>query len=777
MPITPIANRAAEFTTSVSPSSAIFKKPIENSEIYASTSPGLSGGKSAATLNPDILSSFFSDETDLCRIPAEPDPFDKVTLRFRTQKGSVSRVSLYIFGQDLDIEQNPADAQDSEINKLEESADSYSTIQMGLSENDEYFDWYSALIRIKDIEVSYCFLIETSEGSFIYDKTGLHTTPCPDKSFAFRFTPGFHVPEWTKGAVQYQIFTDRFRNGNPGNDVRDNEYYYINGHSRHAKDWAAPLNDRDIRTFFGGDLQGVMEKLDYLQDLGVEAIYFNPLFVSPSSHKYDIQDYDHIDPHFAVIEEDLDHPMETWERHNGFAAGYITRTTSLVNLEKSNEYFAGLCREMHRRGMKVILDGVFNHCGSFNKWMDREGIYLSRPGFDKGAYQDKGSPYRSYFRFSDDTAPARIVSSTSGIASMTSSASCEYEGWWGHNTLPKLNYDDSPELTEEILRIAEKWASPPYSIDAWRLDVAADLGHTPEFNHRFWQEFRKRVKAVNPDILIIAEHYGDPSSWLHGDQWDTVMNYDAFMDPVGFFLTGMEKHSDWRRDDLYRNGKAFFDTMAKNMAKFQRPSLDCAMNELSNHDHSRFLTRTNRKSGRLADLGPDAAGEGTDRGVFMQAVVMQMTWPGAPTIYYGDETGMVGWTDPDNRRTYPWGSEDRELIALHKYLTGLRKSFPELKTGSFKPMFADDGIVSYARFSSGASGYRAVFTVVNNSDSIKRITLRARDSGISDGSHVTRRLLTYDKGFLPVSVGIGVVDDGNIIVELPAGTSAIYTAG
>ena len=233
-------------------------------------------------------------------------------------------------------------------------------------------------------------------------------------------------------------------------------------------------------------MQGIIDKLDYLQDLGIEVLYLNPIFVSPSSHKYDCQDYEHIDPHFGVITDDMDHVMQAWEKHNGYAPKYIRRVTSMENLEKSDELFAVLCQELHRRGMRIILDGVFNHCGSFNKWMDHEGIYLGKAGFQPGAYQSIHSPYRSYFHFND---------SSNGRSPM-------YEGWWGYSTLPKLNYEGSPELCEEIYKIAEKWLSPPYCIDGWRLDVAADLGHSSEFNHRFWTTFRERVKAVNPDALI-----------------------------------------------------------------------------------------------------------------------------------------------------------------------------------------------------------------------------------------------------------------------------------
>lgn len=429
--------------------------------------------------------------------------------------------------------------------------------------------------------------------------------------------------------------------------------------------------------------------------------------------------------------------------------------TSVENLEKSDALFASLCQEMHSRGMKIILDGVFNHCGSFNKWMDREGIYLGKPGYELGAYQDVSSPYRSFFRYSGRGGESRYA---------------DYEGWWGHVTLPKLNYEASPKLKEEIFRIAEKWASPPYSIDGWRLDVAADLGHSLEFNHEFWREFRARLKKANPELLIIAEHYGDPSPWLHGDQWDTVMNYDAFMEPVTYFLTGMEKHSDSRRDDLYRNGSEFFRMLLENSARFQHPSLCCAMNELSNHDHSRFLTRTNRSVGRLSSEGSAAAGENVSRAVFMQAVAVQMTLPGSPTIYYGDEAGLTGWTDPDSRRTYPWGHEDEELIALHRAFAGVRNRCLELREGSFKPLLGEDGVIAYARFSSG----HCSILICNASEAEKSITLRVADAGIKNGESLSRVIMTSPAGFTLTSESTAPASGGSISFTVPAEASVVY---
>ncbi len=266
-------------------------------------------------------------------------------------------------------------------------------------------------------------------------------------------------------------------------------------------------------------------------------------------------------------------------------------------------------------------------------------------------------------------------------------------------------------MVEEILRIARKWVSPPFNADGWRLDVAADLGHSSEYNHFFWRKFREAVKEANPNAIILAEHYGDPCSWLEGGEWDTVMNYDAFMEPITWFLTGMEKHSDEYRGDLLGNARSFFDAMSHHMSRFTAQSMMVAMNELSNHDHSRFLTRTNHRVGRTAYAGPEAASEGINVAVFRSAVVIQMTWVGAPTIYYGDEAGVCGWTDPDNRRTYPWGKEDLELIEFHRQIIRIHKENPALMKGSYHPLIIGNQCLAYGRF----KGTNRIAVAVNNS--------------------------------------------------------------
>lgn len=645
--------------------------------------------------------ALFSDESSEYRIPAEPEINQPVTIRFRTAAGDVDHVWLIHRGVRL---------------KMEKSF-SYGV-----------FDYYSLTIPLRESRYAYYFKIVKGEQVCYYTKVGVSDEPYLE--CRFWILPGMKTPQWAKGAVFYQIFTDRFCNGDPTNDVVNDEYAYIDGcHVKKIDDWYQPPSSMDVRNFYGGDLKGILDKLDYLQDLGVEALYLNPIFVSPSNHKYDIQDYDNVDPHLGVILEDCDGVLEEDETaaDNRQSDKYIRRVTTERNLKASNELFARLTEEAHLRGMFVVIDGVFNHCGSFNKWMDRERIYEGQEGYAPGAYVSADSPYRDFFQFYEDQWPYNAA----------------YDGWWSHDTLPKLNYEQSANLADYIMGIARKWVSPPYSADGWRLDVAADLGHSEEYNHRFWREFRRNVKKANPEAVIIAEHYGSPVAWLQGGEWDTVMNYDAFMEPVSWFLTGMEKHSDHYEEGLLNNAEAFFHAMVWNMNAFHQSSLLTAMNELSNHDHSRFLTRTNHKVGRLGDLTSEEADEDVNLGVFREAVMIQMTWPGAPTIYYGDEAGLCGFTDPDNRRTYPWGRENHELIEFHRSLIYIRKNNEALRTGSWKPLTAEYGVIAYGRF----VGENILIVALNNNASEKTVKIPVWEVGVEDGDEMERLMLTDENGY------------------------------
>ena len=445
-----------------------------------------------------------------------------------------------------------------------------------------------------------------------------------------------------------------------------------------------------------------------------------------------------------MILEDADGLVCPEDTDNDRAHKYMTRTADEQNLEASDAFFARLIEEAHKRGIRVLVDGVFNHCGSFNKWLDRELIYESADGYEVGAFVSPKSPYRNYFLFH-----------RTGENEWPGNGS--YDGWWGHDTLPKLNYEDSKELEEYVLGIAKKWVSPPYNVDGWRLDVAADLGRSNEYNHEFWKKFRKAVKEANPHALILAEHYGDPSDWLQGDEWDSVMNYDAFMEPVTWFLTGMEKHSDEYRGDLLGNADNFVNAMKHHMANMMTPSLQTAMNQLSNHDHSRFLTRTNHKVGRVGQLGSRAAEEGVSLAVMREAIIMQMTWPGAPTLYYGDEAGLCGFTDPDNRRTYPWGREKRDLINFYREMIQIHRKSLALRKGSIKMLKAEPDLLAYGRF----WGNEQIVVIINNSDHLKEVRVPVWQAEVAEGHNMARVMYSYEDGYIGEFEEY-IVKEGNI---------------
>ena len=665
--------------------------------------------------------ALFCDGTGGYVIPPEPKCNQTVTLRFRTAKDDVQRVRLITGVGGYEMEK---------------------------AETKGEFDYYTIDWKLNEEAFSYCFEIWDGETVCYYNQCG--TAGEIVEFYNFVIVPGFSTPDWAKGAVMYQIYTDRFYNGDPSNDVETNEYYYIGGYSSRVKDWGKYPATMGVREFYGGDIRGVMEKLDYLQDLGVEVLYFNPLFVSPSNHKYDIQDYDYIDPHYGVIVADGGEVLPEGETDNAKATKYQKRTTDIRNLEASNQLFIEFVEELHRRGMKIILDGVFNHCGSFNKWMDRERIYEDQEGYEPGAFVSPDSPFRSYFRFFRENAedwPYNV----------------HYDGWWGHDTLPKLNYEESVKLENYILYIGRKWVSPPYNVDGWRLDVAADLGRSNDYNHEFWKKFRIAVKDANPNAIILAEHYGDPGSWLQGDEWDTVMNYDAFMEPFTWFLTGMEKHSDEMRMELLGNGDNLVGAITHHMSNMLTPSLQTAMNELSNHDHSRFLTRTNHMVGRVETLGSKAAEEYVNPAVMREAVAIQMTWVGAPTIYYGDEAGVCGFTDPDNRRTYPWGKEDQELLGFHKEMIRIHKDHPALHTGSLNILAWKENIFSFARFNQEEQ----IVVIINNRSELAEVTVPVWRAEVPVKGRMKRLMYSYEDGYTTAYEEY-LVQDGEVVVNMGA---------
>ena len=654
-------------------------------------------------INEDAV---FSDETENYLCPFEPDENDEVKIRLRVGSGEADEVYFFSDGEGT---------------------------PMSLEKTKDMFDFYFLIVPPEENNKSYAFKIVSGTEEYFFNKYGLSRNL--DEKGNFIINRHYKTPDWAKGAVGYQIFTDRFYNGDSTNDVVDEEYGYLGRKAKAVKEWSTLPQNSDVSNFYGGDIQGVIDKLDYLEELGIEMIYFNPLFVSPSNHKYDIQDYEHIDPHYGKIIADTNDPDKL----------YMVRTASEENLEASDYLFAELVEQAHKRGIKVIIDGVFNHCGSFNKWVGKVKIYEKAGGYEKGAYGWEDSPYHDFFKWLGGQWPDNE----------------EYDSWWGHKNHPKLNYEQSEKLFEYIMYIAVKWITPPFNADGWRIDVAADLGFSTDYNHKFWKEFRKRVKKANPEAIIIAEHYGDAFDWLEGDEWDTVMNYDAFMEPVSWFFTGMEKHSDGFDGGKFRNGKEFEYSMNANTIRLGTHALLIGMNELSNHDHSRFLTRTNMKVGRLSALGGEAAGEGVNIGIMKEAVAFQFIWPGLPTLYYGDEAGLAGWTDPDNRRTFPWGNENLELLNFHKEVIKIRKNFPVLRNGSCRFIYSDYGIAAVTRFDDSIQ----ITAVFNNCDEDKTISLPIWLSGAdTQGSAVS--ILESERDSFNTEAKTYKIHDGNIEITI-----------
>ena len=446
------------------------------------------------------------------------------------------------------------------------------------------------------------------------------------------------TPAWFKDAVMYQIFPDRYYNGQPGQQV-----LAAKKESVIHSDWGnTPYYIRDVDTkeivaydFFGGNLAGIIAKLSYLAELGINVIYLNPVFEAASNHRYDTGDYHKIDPVLG-----------------------------------NNEVFAELCARAGSLGISVILDGVFSHTGSDSRYFNKYGSY---PG--PGAYQSVQSPFYPWYRFS------RFPD--------------QYESWWGIDTLPNVE-ENEPSYINFVINnedsVLHYWLKQ--GIKGWRLDVVDEL---PE---AFVRAFAKTLKTADPDAVLIGEVWEDAShkisygvlrKYLCGDELDSVMNY-PFRRILLDFILGRTTAGLTHRllMSIYEN--------------YPREHFYALMNLLGSHDVERILTLLGEAP---ASESLPAIGQAKHRLSPSQRrlavarlkllVIWQMTFPGVPSIYYGDEAGVEGYKDPFNRRTYPWGGEDQELLEWHKRLVGLRHRYPVFKTGEWLPLYADGDVYGYVR--------------------------------------------------------------------------------
>ena len=423
------------------------------------------------------------------------------------------------------------------------------------------------------------------------------------------------IPAWVSEAVFYQIFPDRFaRSGQVSQP-------------RHLEPWDSPPT---VYGFKGGDLVGVADRLDYLADLGVTALYLNPIFQSGANHRYHTYDYFRVDP--------------------------------ILGGETA---FRRLLDAAHARGIRVILDGVFNHTG--------RGFYQFHHTLENGL----ASPYLDWFYFDEE----RLRAGTPIVAYPAhpvrdSLAELGYRAWWDLPALPKLN-TGTPAVRQFILDVARHWLE--FGADGWRLDVPQEID-----DDDFWREFRRVVKGVNPEAYIVGEIWGDATRWLQGDMFDAVMNYPFSRAALGF--CGGEHLDTSHRPGGYElrplDGPQFADAVEAMLARYSWDVSLAQLNLIGSHDTPRFLTLVRG-----------------DRDALKLAVLLQMTFVGAPCIYYGDEIGMSGGPDPDCRRAFPWDSAawDADLHAHYRRCIALRRAHPALRRGEFVALYAAGAVYAFLR--------------------------------------------------------------------------------
>ncbi|AGC67978.1 maltodextrin glucosidase MalZ [Thermoclostridium stercorarium subsp. stercorarium DSM 8532] len=544
-------------------------------------------------------------------------------------------------------------------------------IKMEEIEEKGIFKYYGCEIKVSQPEIHYHFLIGTDSETYYYTQLGL-TDYSPAEEYDFRIIADYECPEWVKKSVFYHIFPDRFHNGNPENDVKDNEYFF-DGHPTIKKKWnekPCEYEEGFCLDFFGGDLEGIREKIPYLKELGVNALYINPIFRAATNHKYDCIDYFNVDPHFG-----------------------------------GNEALVSLSEELHRNGMKIILDVSINHTGTAHKWFNKDGEFFPKT---VGAYNNPDSEEREFYYFDNKN---------------------NYHAWFGVKTLPTLNYR-SQKLRDIIYRaensVVRKWLKPPYNIDGWRFDVGFCMARMDEYqmHQEVWREIRKSIKEVNPRAYIVGEHMTDSMEFLRGDMWDACMNYFGFGFPVRWFA-GENSHFDQRVKAFgLKASRCTAERLAnmfmQNLARLPYQMALVQYNMYDSHD----ISRLHNHSGISYE---------TRRGV----IIMQFTFPGAPAIYYGDEISINGTTQSVEGCRYPmvWDEElhDKNCLEFHKVLCQLKQREKALQSGGFKILYAKGYVISYARF----TDTKAYIVVCSQEDKAVNVDIPAVYIGVTDSSKIT----------------------------------------
>ncbi|WEK56286.1 MAG: glycoside hydrolase family 13 protein [Candidatus Cohnella colombiensis] len=516
-----------------------------------------------------------------------------IHIRLRTKRNDVKQVTLF-YGD-----------------KYNWSVIGTQNTPMKIFAQDELFDYWLVAIEPEFRRLKYGFKLQSKDETLWFDEQGIHETEPSSYNLFFEFpfinpVDVFTIPAWVKDAVFYQIFPERFANGDPS----------INPDN--VEEWGGeptPYN------FFGGDLQGVIDHLDYLEQLGINAIYFNPLFEAPTNHKYDTVDYMKVDPQFGT-----------------------------------NEKLKQLVDACHARGIRVVLDAVFNHSGKH--W----------PPFVDVREKGESSPYAKWFHVREFPLEVR-----EGVPS--------YDTFSFEQNMPKLN-TEHPEVQDYLLDVARYWIKE-IGVDGWRLDVANEV------DHAFWRKFRDVVKGVNPEAYILGEIWHDSLPWLIGDQFDAVMNYPFTEAVLDYAVRNT------------RDGKQFSDLAGYLLAAYPQQANEATFNLLGSHDTARLLTLSKGDKRRMK-----------------LATVIQFTFNGTPCIYYGDEVGLSGDNDPGCRKCMEWDlkKQDVDLLAFFKQLIHLRRNHRALRDGTYEVAHASAGSPAFA-YIREADGER--FAIVLNAGSRK----------------------------------------------------------
>jgi alpha-glucosidase len=532
--------------------------------------------------------------------------------------------------------------------------------ELTIDHQDSISAWWCVDVRVNVPLLNYRFKILTPGEAYYLTQYGVNRNDSPDW-FDFRLLADFAAPNWLPDTVFYQIFPDRFFNADSSLTPPEGAWSR-DGFTVQRREWGlAPLPYKEAGNldFYGGDLPGITEKLDYLTDLGVNALYLNPIFVSASNHRYDIRDFYTVDPHLG-----------------------------------GNEALVALRRALDERNMRLILDITLNHTGSDHPW------FVS-------AQNELGAPTSEYYTFYER--PHR------------------YETWLGVNTLPKLNYR-SEALRNTIYREPDsairRWLREPYCIDGWRLDVYNTMARQGmnQMLHKVSRQVRRAVKSDNPQAYLFGEHFFDATPHLQGDELDAVMNYAGFNIPTWRWLIGYESSSETRpeiADRTLYSSEAYSEHLSRYRTAVPWVITRQQFNQLCSHDTTRIL--------RIL---------GGDKNLLRLAVALLMTYPGVPCIYYGDEIGMDGGRDPDNRRTMPWNEAewDNDLRAYYKRLIQFRRTSPALMHGGFQMLYAADGLIVFQRES---HEQQIIFIGFRGPDPLDHVEIPVWHGGIADGKTFT----------------------------------------